>query len=396
MSINLTMDAINNKIYLQKYYILMKYMKKVMQYIFPVILIIFLINPAFGFPKTDNNSTQPSGNITQSDQDIILVQHLIEVDAVQLQSENKLLVQETLIFKNTGSQNFSGFLRTWAPDGALDIKLARSEMMTGGGFVNIPFIQNGNIISWHDFVEKNNRLPFLYVTEYTLSQKPEGTFSKTQVYLKKLVYPTLINYKYIQKSGLPAIILKVTKPEKSSITLLDENRNKISPDEVNDDGNSIIAKFDSPRFKELNLEISKPVATAAGIAGYVILGIVIFLIISYPIIRKKSEKIQALEEKIRNALKREAEETVEESEEISEGTTSEPTLSGEAVAPEEDTEFEGKTREELESLKNEMLSNLNELDKEYESGNLMDEEYDELRKSYDEKVKRITKKIEQP
>jgi hypothetical protein len=377
-------------------------MKKIIQYIIPIIFIIFLVNPAYSFPP--GATAQPGlNNTTESDQDIVLVQHLIEVDAVQLQSENKLLVRETLIFRNTGTKNFSGFLRTWVPDGAKDIKLARSEMMTGGGFVNLPFIQNGNIISWQDFVEKNSRLPFLYVTEYTLLQKPEGTFSKSQMYSKKLIYPTLINYKYTSKPGLPAIVFKVTKSEKSSITLLDENRNKISPDEVNEEGNSIINRFESPQFKELNIEISTPVATPAGIAGYVILGLVIVLVISYPLIRKKSEKIQALEEKIRSSLKREeAEETVEETvEEISEETIEEtpsevPAESGETVSPvEEDTEFEGKTREELENLKNEMLSKLSELDKEYASGNLMDEEYEELRKSYKEKAERITKKMEQ-
>lgn len=42
-----------------------------------------------------------------------------------------------------------------------------------------------------------------------------------------------------------------------------------------------------------------------------------------------------------------------------------------------------------------MLSKLSELDKEYESGNLLDEEYEELRKSYQDKAERITKRIEQ-
>lgn len=374
-------------------------MKKSIHYTIPIFLIIFLINPAFGFPgMSANNSTAQldQNNITESDQDIVLVQHLIEVDAVQLQSENKLLVRETLIFRNTGTKNFSGFLRTWVPDGAKDIKLARSEMMTGGGFVNLPYIQNGNIISWQDFVEKNSRLPFLYVTEYTLLQKPEGTFSKSQMYSKKLMYPTLINYKYISKPGLPAIVLKVTKSEKSSITLLDENRNKISPDEVNEEGNTIINRFESPQFKELNLEISTLVATPAGIAGYVILGLVIVLVISYPLIRKKSEKIQAFEEKIRNSLKREEPEKTEE--EAAQEPASEVPSEAEEEVPraEEDAELEGKTKDELLNLKNEMLSKLGELDKEYESGNLMDEEYEELRTSYQQKVERITRLLEQP
>ncbi len=139
-------------------------MNKMKRYIILIFLIIFLMNPAYGFKgMTSNDSTAQPENITESDQDILLVQHLIELDAVQLKSENKLLVRETLVVYNKGTKNFSGFLRTWVPDGAEDVKLVKSEMMTGEGFVSLPFVQKENIISWQDFIEKNNRLPFLYV-----------------------------------------------------------------------------------------------------------------------------------------------------------------------------------------------------------------------------------------
>ncbi len=381
-------------------------MKKSIHYTIPIFLIIFLINPAFGFAgMTANESTAQLdlNNTTESDQDIVLVQHLIEVDAVKLQSQNKLLMRETLIFRNTGTKNFSGFLRTWVPDGAEDINLNISEMMTGGGFEPLPFVKNGSIISWQDFVEKNSRLPFLYVIEYTLGQEPKGTFSQIERYSKKLAYPTLINYRYVQRPDLPAIVLRITKTEGSSVTLMDENRNKISPSEVSEEGNSVINRFYSPEFKELNVEISKSAIPSASIAGYLILGLVILLVISYPIIRTKSEKIQALEEKIRNSLKRkETEETEEEAaeetgEETIEETTSEfPPEAEEEVSPAaEDAELEEKTKDELENLKTEMLSKLGELDKEYESGNLLDEEYDELRTSYQQKVEKITRRLEQ-
>ena len=383
-------------------------MKKSIHYTIPIFLIIFLINPAFGFAgMTANESTAQldMNNITESDQDIVLVQHLIEVDAVQLQSQNKLLVRETLIFRNTGTKNFSGFLRTWVPDEARDIKLARSEMMTGGGFEPLPFVQNGSIISWQDFVEKNSRLPFLYVIEYTLGQEPKGTFSQIEKYSKKLTYSPLINYTYIQRPELPAIVLKITKPEGSLITLTDENRNKISPSEASEEGNSVMDRFYSFQFNELNIEISKSTITPAGIAGYVIIGLLIILVLSYPLIRTKSEKIQALEGKIRNSLKREETEEIyeEAAEEIGEETVEEEATSvAQAEAEEEispaaeDTELEEKTREELLNLKTEMLSKLGELDKEYESGNLLDEEYDELRTSYQQKVEKITRRLEQP
>jgi len=53
-----------------------------------------------------------------------MAQHLIEYDADQLKSENKLFIRETLIFRNTGTKDYYGSLRTWLPDGSENIKLA--------------------------------------------------------------------------------------------------------------------------------------------------------------------------------------------------------------------------------------------------------------------------------
>jgi len=61
-----------------------------------------------------NNIPQDTGtmpqinlnNTTESDQDIIMIQHLIEVDAVKLKAENKLFIRETLTFRNIGTKNF--------------------------------------------------------------------------------------------------------------------------------------------------------------------------------------------------------------------------------------------------------------------------------------------------
>jgi hypothetical protein len=380
-------------------------MRKPIPFIIFIFLIAFLINTTYGFPwMAGNNSTAQTGNITQSgqanrvllnttqsDQDIRLLQHLIEVDAVQLQSQNKLFVRETLIFRNTGTENFSGFLRTWVPDKAQDIKLARSEMMTGGGVEPLPFDQNGNIISWQDFIEKNSALPDLYEIEYTLGQEPKGTFSQVEKYSKMLTYPTLINYQYVPSSDLPPLILIITKPEGSSVTLTDENENKITPADVSEEGNSVTDRFISPQFTELNIEFSISSITPAQLAGYVIIGLLILLALSYPVIRKRSEKLQALEGKIRSSLKREE---AQESGEEAALETVEETAEETGGAVEEDTELEGKTRDELETMKNEMLSKLGEVDKDYESGNLLDEEYEELRKPYQQKIERITRKIE--
>ncbi|MCZ7393292.1 MAG: hypothetical protein ABOK23_11625 [Candidatus Methanoperedens sp.] len=391
-------------------------MRKLTQFIVSIFLITFLINTTYGFPvMVNNNSNAQPGNITQfgqanrvllnttqSDQDIRLLQHLIEVDAVQFQSENKSYVRETLIFKNAGTQNFSGSLRTWVPDGAEIIKrndtgeIAKNEMTTGTTTDYLPIIQNGNVVSWHDDIETNSLASF-YIIEYLVTAKPEVTLNKTLAYTKMLTYPTLINYQYVPSQDMPPLVLIITKPNGSSVNLTDENGNDISPSDVTEQGNTVTNRFYEPRFKELNIEISKqsitqvvskPVITPAQLAGYVIIGLLILLALSYPVIRKRSEKLQALEGKIKSSLKREK---AQESEEEAALETVEKTIEGEAV--EEDTGLEGKTRDELLSLKNEILSKLGELDKDYESGNLLDEEYEELRKPYQEKIQRITGRI---
>jgi hypothetical protein len=334
-------------------------MKNLAQYFTAIFLVIFLINPAFGFANmtADEPAAQPDfDNTTESDQDIILLQHLIEVDAVLLQSENKLYVKETLIFKNIGTKNFSGALRTWVQDGVEGIIAGKMAMVMGAVPEPIELIMNGNIIIWQDFLMANDPLPSLYFMEYVLPAEPEGTFSKTKNYSKVFLYSNLTK----QPASL---VLKVTKNKEESISLVDDKGNSIaaSGNPVKED-DSVLYGWDMPQFKEFRVEISKPVFIPADTAGYVFLGLLIVLVFSYPIMRKKSEKIKAIEEKISNSLKR-----------------------GE---PGKGTEFEGKSRDELENLKTETLSKLDELEKEYSSGNLLDEEYEELRKAYQEKFKK--------
>lgn len=337
-------------------------MKKINIALFSV---IFLIASTAGFAAAQEQNT------TESDVNIVLLQHLIEVDAVQFQVENRLLVRETLIFKNTGDKIFSGKLRIWVPDGLVGIRIDRRYMMNGSIEYSFQPIQNGNIIRWEDKIDSTG-LPPLYAIEYVLSAEPKGTITKTKHYPKVFLYPALTKQ--------PAsIVLKVIKNKEESVSIIDEKGNDIAPSGKTSDEDRY--QWEMPTFKELRVDISKPAFTLASIAGYLVLGLVIVLVLSYPMMRKKSTEIQAIEEKIRDALKRE--EVVEEVEEAEE------------VAAEEITEFEGKNKEELEPLRNEALSKLDELKKEYEAGNLLDEEYDELRKSYEEQIEKINKRMEQ-
>ena len=359
-------------------------MKKINQFIITVLLIALLTSPVFGYKEyATNNSGATTGIITQngqenidlanttkSDQNIEISSHLIEVEADRPELQDKLYVHETIVFRNAGTKIFSGALKTWVPDGVLEIKVMKAQMMAETGGQSIVTEQNGNIISWQDYIEANN--VSMYVIEYLLSAEPKGSITKSKYYSKKLLYPTLINYQYFPTMGYPVFILKVGKSKDSSITILDENRNKIIAQDVSEEDSSIISRFSELQFKELNIELSKSVINLSQIAIYLIIGLLIVLVLSYPVIRKKSPELMEMEEKIKNSLKRET-----ESEEEQET---------------EDEISEEEEEEEENAEKSELAAKLEELEKDYASGNLIDEEYEELRNSYKEQLSKINRR----
>ena len=73
-----------------------------------------------------------------------------------------------------------------------------------------------------------------------------------------MAYPTLLNYRYIEKPDLPALVIKIIKPQGSTVKFIDENGNKIAVTEV--DEKSDIFRFSSPKFKEINIDLV-PIST---------------------------------------------------------------------------------------------------------------------------------------
>ena len=362
-------------------------MKKINQIIITIFLIALMTSPVFGYPPgyMGNDSLAITGNITQNDQEnidlanttqsdlnIVLVTHLIEVDAAQFEEQNRIFVRETLIFKNIGDKNFNGILRMWVPDGLEGLKVGKVAMVMGSSGEQLNAIQNGNIISWNDSIKINDPLPPLYAVEYVISAEPVGTLSKSKYYLKKLVYPTMIN-----KVPL-SFLLKVTKGSSETIILKDELGNIISSSgKPIDEDNSLLYSWETPQFKEINIELSKSAIDLSQITIYLIIGLLILLVLAYPVIRKKSPKLMEFEEKIKNSLKSGSVEQQEPEDEISE---------------EEDISEEKPEGKADDAEKTELIAKLEELEKDYASGNLIDEEYEELRNSYKEKLKKINKR----
>jgi hypothetical protein len=365
-------------------------MNLIKKYLISIFLIVFLINTACGDGYMVGNNTTISQetaiekpldlkNATESDQDIIMAQHLIELDAVQLQSENKLLIKETLTFKNIGTKDFNGFLRTWLPDGSEMINVSKSEMMAEGGLNSLDFNRTGNIISWQEYVEQNSKLPVLYTVEYTVALKP-GASSITGIYSKKLAYPTLINYEYVKiRSDLSPFVVKITKPQESSIKLFDENRNEIT--QLKKDEASDIYRCDSLQFKELNIEISRSSAIPAVQKDYAVyvIGILILLILLYPYINNK--------------LKRgEAGKTLKVTSSSYAGKSREERSRSGNNSVRSEEEFKGNSDTEMDPLRKELGLKLTELETKYKSGELLDEEYEEEKNAIQNKLKSMNKR----
>ncbi len=385
-------------------------MKKINTFIIIVLVIALLTNPVFGYAGMGgNNSGVNMGNITQnepenldpaniteSDLNIMLIQHLIEVDAARFEDQNRIYVRETIVFKNIGDMNFQGTLRTWVPDGSEAVKVGRAPMVMDGSVVPINAIQNGNIISWQDLIKINNQ-PFpMYTLEYVVPAQAEGSISKSRHYTKKFIFPTLI-------TKVPSnVVVKVTKGKDESVIIKDEKGNNLqSSGRPTDEDNSVLYTFDAPQFKEIDIEFSSALGLSQ-IAPYLIFGILIVIVLAYPVIRKKSTKLQEIEERIKNSLKREPE-GEEEQETYEEGSKDEADQDDAEEEPEEieeeystheDKDLLGKSKDELETEKNELLSKLEKLEKDYASGDLIDEEYEELRNSYQKKLKKIERRIE--
>lgn len=352
------------------------------------------MNTAYAFAGMGGNTTtipqetaiqkpQDLKNATESDQDVIMAQHLIEYDALQLQSENKLIIRETLIFRNIGIKAYYGSLRTWLPEGyeSNSIKVSKSEMMTGGGLIPLDFNQTGNIISWQEYIEQNNTLPLLYVVEYIVAMEP-GASSTTGTYSKKLTYPTLINYRYIEKPGLPSLIVKITKPQESSIKMFDENRNELKPTEADETGD--INRFSSPQFKELNIEISTSSVIPAvkndnSVYVYVVLGILILLVLLYPYISKKLKQGET-----GKTLKVTSSSYADKSKEERARSGNNSVRSKEESKENIDTD--------LDPMRKELGLKLKELEAKYKSGDLLDEEYEEEKNAIQNKLKSMNKR----
>jgi hypothetical protein len=161
--------------------------------------------------------------------------------------------------------------------------------------------------------------------------------------------------------------------------LFDENKNEIKPDESDETGE--IKRFGDPRFKELNIEISGSSAIPAvknDYTIYIVIGILILLVLSYPYINKKLKEGQAGKtSKVTSSPK------AGKSREERSRSGNNPVRPGE--------ENKGNSDSEMDARRKELGLKLKELETKYKSGDLLDEEYEDEKNAIQDKLKSMNK-----
>ena len=240
-------------------------------------------------------------------------------------------------------------------------------------------------------LNKNSSLPFLYALEYTVQQKAAGTISSSEIFSKKLAVPALTSYKYVENPNIgSALVLKITKPEGNTVQFTDENGNKIAATDVDEKGG--IFRFSSPKFQEINVEISSsplPTSASQSYIPYIVIGILIILALLYPYIRKKLKSEDGKGKGKETSEKNRTKATkINKREEIEK-----PSEADSAVSAVSSGKYDGKKVNELLDIKKQLLSSIKDLEKKYESGDLLDEDYEDKRKSYQDDIKEIEEKL---
>ena len=263
-------------------------------------LIFFLtLSTVSAYPEMAENgnaadsSNSMEGNPTYSyGTDIVMIQHLIEID--QVSYEGYIKIAETLVLINAGTENYTGPIFAWIPDEAFDVNVGLLEMVMGGQINLIEYSMKGNVVSWNGTVPAGPNMPNMYRLEYKVPKVSTDTITVT----KKLKYPTLVNYDYIPPQSMPALVIKVMKSDEMETSFTNGVGSKIETDSVEILEDSITYNWAPPLFEEITIKSDKPGAASSDITLYLLIALVIIIIIGYPFLRGKSTALKNFEEKL--------------------------------------------------------------------------------------------------
>ena len=174
-------------------------------FIIPALLFSLSTASSYAYMADNGSNSTLTPEVTTSSYgaNVVIIQHLIEVD--QITYPGYLRVVETIIYKNLGTENYSGPVYTYVQDGAFNIAVAKMEMATGGGTNTIEAFQvSENVVGWNDLILSGTGMAPMYQIEYMVPAEPTGKTTESFTFTKKLKYPTNVNYIYMPITGMPA------------------------------------------------------------------------------------------------------------------------------------------------------------------------------------------------
>lgn len=347
---------------------------------FSTVLILVLISSfpsgyAFAHHASNNstgNSTGMIGNTSISSNvvEIIIVQHLIEVD--HLKNEGYLTVSETIIFRNVGTQNYTGPIYTWLQDDAFNLVVTKNTMaMDSQGIAITSFQVDDNIIGWDDSIQSGMGMPSMYRLEYMIPVDPDMEKEGSIDFIKKITVPATVNYNYVPMTGMYALVISTIQPENTGITITDGEGVEIEPDLIEEANNRKKYNWVSPSFDQICIEISESKSGGSSTILYAGIILVIIGVVGYFLLKRNGQK----EEKVKH-----------------EGEDAAQYINEEEVLTEKD--IENYSLNELKTAKKAVSRVLRELDDDFSSSIISEDEYDTIRSNYKKKAVDITKRIE--
>ncbi len=391
---------------------------------FVILALLFSFSTASAFPdyaiNGSNNTSTLEVTTSSYGANVVIIQHLIEVD--QVTYPGYFRVVETMIYKNLGTENYSGPVYTYVQDGAFNIAVTKTEMAADGGRTTIEAsLVSENVVGWNDIILSGTGMAPMYQIEYMVPAEPTGKTTESVTFTKKLKYPTDVNYVYMPITGMPALVVKLEKSDGMKTTVLDYDGYIINADLFEESGNSETYNWFQPLFVEISFELSKSNPAGSDITLYMIILLVIIAVISYAVLRGKSPAIKGLEDKLGSVLPKKQDEDIyleeeefEDDEDVEDDLESDDDeyegdeeIEEELEAEEDEVEKETSRQpsletndidnlslDELQTTKQAIINVLLQVDEDHVSGIISEDKYNDIRDNYKEKAKSIMVRID--
>ena len=330
------------------------------------------------------------GHPQYAGQGVITPMHLVELD---YQTDGDLaMVKETILFRNIGEANHTEGLRTVVSEDSEIMHVLKMGHEMNVTPEQVGYERDGEILRWGEEggVTIKPGAMVMYAVTYTTPIPVEGTVTKSGEFVKKLVYPAVVNY------PIGSLRLKVRTDARVKFT--DENGNAIQPDRTDpeDDGGVLYSWTESVTFNELHVKLSQP-SNMDKLIGYAVVAILIICALTYPIIHVRVAKLR---EKQGGAKISCASCSVRDDGGKNGGKSSCEGAGAEKRSGDWDEMDEiivevTQSKEALTREKNAILSVLNKLEEDYEKGEVADEDYKRLTSKYEKKAIEIMKQMDQ-